>query len=41
MRDSGIVRAAEDVEPGERLSLRVAEAEIEAAVAAVRALRRA
>jgi exodeoxyribonuclease VII large subunit len=41
MRDGGIVRAAEDVEPGERLSLRVAEAEIEAAVAAVRALRRA
>jgi exodeoxyribonuclease VII large subunit len=40
-RDGAIVRAREDVEPGERLSLRVAEAEIEAAVAAVRALRRA
>jgi exodeoxyribonuclease VII large subunit len=40
-RDGAIVRAREDVEPGERVSLRVAEAEIEAAVAAVRALRRA
>ena len=41
VRDGAIVRAAGDVEPGERVSLRVAEAEIEAAVAAVRALRRA
>jgi exodeoxyribonuclease VII large subunit len=39
VRDGGIVRAARDVEPGELVSLRVAEAEIEAAVAAVRALR--
>ena len=39
-RDGAIVRAAGDVEPGDRVSLRVAEAEIEAAVAAVRALRR-
>ena len=41
LRDGAIVRAAGDVEPGDRVSLRVAEAEIEAAVAAVRALRRA
>jgi exodeoxyribonuclease VII large subunit len=38
MRDGGIVRGADDVEPGELVSLRVAEAEIQAAVAAVRAL---
>jgi exodeoxyribonuclease VII large subunit len=41
LRDGAIVRAASDVAPGDRVSLRVAEAEIEAAVAAVRALRRA
>jgi exodeoxyribonuclease VII large subunit len=40
-RDGAIVRGAGDVAPGDRVSLRVAEAEIEAAVAAVHALRRA
>ena len=40
-RDGAIVRGAGDVGPGDRVSLRVAEAEIDAAVAAVRALRRA
>jgi exodeoxyribonuclease VII large subunit len=36
-RDAAIVRRAADVTPGERLSIRVAEAELEAAVASVRA----
>jgi exodeoxyribonuclease VII large subunit len=40
-RDSAIVRGPGDIEPGDRLWLRVAEAEIDADVAAVRALRRA
>jgi len=40
-RDGAIVRGAGDIESGDRISLRVAEAEIDAAVAAVRALRRA
>jgi exodeoxyribonuclease VII large subunit len=39
--DGAIVRGAADVAPGDRVSLRVAEAEIDAAVAAVRALERA
>jgi len=40
-QDGAIVRGAGDVTPGDRLWLRVAEAEIDAAVSAVRALRRA
>jgi exodeoxyribonuclease VII large subunit len=40
-RDGAIVRGVADVAPGERLSLRVAEAELEAAVSAVRRLERA
>jgi len=37
-RDGAIVRAAADVSPGERLAIRVAEAELEAALEAVRVL---
>ena len=39
-RDGAIVRSADQVAPGERLRVRVAEAEIDAAVEAVRALAR-
>jgi exodeoxyribonuclease VII large subunit len=37
-RDGAIVRTADQLEPGERLAVRVAEAELEASVEAVRAL---
>jgi exodeoxyribonuclease VII large subunit len=40
-RDGAIVRTAAQLEPGERLAVRVAEAEFEASVEVVRALPKA